>query len=49
MSVGVAGAMQVESDLGRLITHADSALYRAKRSGRNRVEADQVETVATAA
>ncbi len=35
MSVGVAGAMQVESDLGRLIP-MHSALYRAKRSGRNR-------------
>ena len=42
MSVGVASATQPQSDLTRLLSFADTALYRAKRGGRNRVEVDQM-------
>ena len=37
VSVGVAVARQADQPIGDLIAQADSALYRAKRAGRNRV------------
>ena len=39
VSVGVAVARQADQPIGDLIAQADSALYRAKRAGRNRVVA----------
>lgn len=38
LSIGVAG-FRKETTLGALIAHADAAMYRAKRAGRNRVAA----------
>lgn len=40
VSIGVAMYQRGESDLSRTKARADAALYRAKRSGRNRVETD---------
>jgi diguanylate cyclase (GGDEF)-like protein len=37
ISIGVA-ARDAEPDVNRLLEHADDAMYRAKRAGRNRVE-----------
>ena len=37
-SVGVAGTPETEADVTRLISAADSALYSAKRAGKNRTE-----------
>jgi diguanylate cyclase (GGDEF)-like protein len=39
-SIGMAMYQQGESSLSPALARADAALYRAKRSGRNRVEAD---------
>jgi diguanylate cyclase (GGDEF)-like protein len=49
MSVGIAAARQPQSDLSRLLSYADGALYRAKNAGRNRVEADQLDVVVSVA
>ena len=38
-SFGVTSSGQSGHDLRQMLIHADSALYRAKRNGRNRVEA----------
>ncbi|MNN14768.1 response regulator PleD [compost metagenome] len=38
VSIGVASVAQAGYDLPRLLALADQALYRAKASGRNRVE-----------
>jgi PleD family two-component response regulator len=40
VSVGVAGAVGVPIDPNALLARADAACYRAKKAGRNRVEAD---------
>ena len=41
ISIGVAGFVPtMQGDSMNLLRRADAALYRAKRSGRNRVEAD---------
>ena len=37
VSIGVAGLKDYEGDYERLLMEADSALYQAKRQGRNRV------------
>ena len=37
VSIGVAAAQSADTTLSQLMTHADQALYRAKRDGRNRV------------
>ena len=39
VSVGVAVARQADQPIADLIAEADSALYRAKRAGRDRVVA----------
>lgn len=39
-SLGVAEYLSADGDLARLLQRADAALYRAKRSGRDRVECD---------
>jgi diguanylate cyclase (GGDEF)-like protein len=45
ISIGVAGFVPtVQADSMNLLRRADAALYRAKRGGRNRVEADLEET-----
>jgi PleD family two-component response regulator len=38
-SFGVASGREAGYDLRQMLIHADSALYLAKRNGRNRVEA----------
>ncbi|MOA37463.1 response regulator PleD [compost metagenome] len=38
VSIGVASVVQAGYELPRLLAQADEALYRAKASGRNRVE-----------
>lgn len=43
ISVGVAAADEVRSNLGMLLNLADSALYRAKKGGRNQVVADPLD------
>jgi diguanylate cyclase (GGDEF)-like protein len=40
VSVGVAGQVDANDDLGSLLVRADAALYAAKRAGRNTVVAD---------
>jgi len=45
-SFGVASSLQSGYDLRQLLIHADSALYRAKRAGRNRVESAVARTAA---
>ena len=41
ISIGVAGFVpNMQADAMTLLRRADAALYRAKRAGRNRVEAD---------
>ena len=41
ISIGVAGFVPtMQGDSVNLLRRADAALYRAKRAGRNRVEAD---------
>jgi diguanylate cyclase (GGDEF)-like protein len=41
ISIGVAGFVPtMQGDSMNLLRRADAALYRAKRAGRNRVEAD---------
>jgi diguanylate cyclase (GGDEF)-like protein len=43
-SLGVASALSAESTLERLLQAADTALYEAKRLGRNRVAAASLST-----
>lgn len=42
VSVGLAYAGTAERDLGALISHADNAMYEAKRAGRNRIATRRV-------
>jgi two-component system cell cycle response regulator len=41
ISIGIAGSTEDGCDLENLITKADTALYRAKQNGRNRIECAQ--------
>lgn len=49
VSVGVSFASTPQTDLGRMMVQADSALYKAKQAGRDRVISEQLDVLALAA